>query len=237
MACRTDSGSTQLHRLGDGKSRVAGEDTPHAPRAFADHRASVNDGADGLLGSTQLHRLGGGESRVAGEDTPSCSASVRRPPSLRQRWGRGFWGQLSCAGSGTAKVASRARIRPMLCERSPTPEPSGNAGADGLLGSTQLHRLGGGESRVAGEDTPPCSASVGRPPSLPCTDAFRRFGTLCYRRCDRTTCRTWAAITDSSSVGITQAETRLAGVLIRGPWPALALGSISRPSHSRPAAI
>jgi hypothetical protein len=32
-------GSTQLHRLGDGKSRVAGEDTPHAPRAFADPRA------------------------------------------------------------------------------------------------------------------------------------------------------------------------------------------------------
>ena len=34
------------------------------------------------LGSTQLHRLGGGKSRVAGEDTPSCSASVRRSPSL-----------------------------------------------------------------------------------------------------------------------------------------------------------
>ena len=112
MACRTDSGSTQLHRLGDGKSRVAGEDTPHAPRAFADHRAFGQRRGRWSLGSTQLHRLGGGESRVAGEDTPSCSASVRRPPSLRQRWGRGFWGQLSCAGSGTAKVASRARIRP-----------------------------------------------------------------------------------------------------------------------------
>jgi len=42
----------------------------------------------------------------------------------------------------------------MLRERSPTPEPSVNAGADGLLGSTQLRRLGDGESRVAGEDTP-----------------------------------------------------------------------------------
>ena len=32
-------GSTGVHRPGGGKSRVAGEDTPHAPRAFADPRA------------------------------------------------------------------------------------------------------------------------------------------------------------------------------------------------------
>jgi len=32
MACRTDSVSTQLRRLGDGKSGVAGEDTPELLR-------------------------------------------------------------------------------------------------------------------------------------------------------------------------------------------------------------
>jgi hypothetical protein len=53
----------------------------------------------------------------------------------------------------------------MLRERLPTPEPLGNAGA-WSLGSTLLRRLGDGKSRVAGEDTPPCSASVCRPPSL-----------------------------------------------------------------------
>ena len=57
------------------------------------------------------------------------------------------------AGSGTAKVASRARIRPMLRERSPTTEPPSTMGQR-FLGSTQLRRLGDGKSRVAGEDTP-----------------------------------------------------------------------------------
>ena len=68
-------GSTQMHRLGDGKSRVAGEDTPHAPRAFADPRACA---------STQLHRPGDGKSRVAGEDTPRLlreRSPIPGPPS------------------------------------------------------------------------------------------------------------------------------------------------------------
>ena len=62
-------------------------------------------------------------------------------------------GQLSCTGSGTAKVASRARIR-LNCSASVRRSPSLRRGFGGGFGSTQLHRLGDGKSGVAGEDTP-----------------------------------------------------------------------------------
>jgi len=95
------------HRLGGGKSRVAGEDTPHAPRAFADPRAySVNAGA-WSLGSTQLHRLGSGKSRVAGEDTPHAPRAFADPRASSVNAGAWSLGstQLHRLGGGKSRVA------------------------------------------------------------------------------------------------------------------------------------
>ena len=53
--------STLLHRLGDGKRRVAGEDTPRLLR----ERSPIPEPQ-----IKRRRRLGDGKSRVAGEDTP-----------------------------------------------------------------------------------------------------------------------------------------------------------------------
>jgi hypothetical protein len=58
------------------------------------------------------------------------------------------------------KPVPNGRPRPLFGGRAASPSPPD-------LLPICLHRLGGGKSRVAGEDTPPCSASVRRPPSLP----------------------------------------------------------------------
>ena len=181
MACRADSGSTQLHRLRDGKSRVAGEDTPPLLR----ERSPIPEPPAGFWERVRV--------------------DAAAPAQGRQK---------SRRGRGYAPIAPRAFADPRA--------------SVGVLGA------GAGQRGCTGSGT---AKEVRRPPRLPCTDAFRCFGEPCYRRCDRATCRTWAAITASSSVGITQADTRLAGLLIRGPWAALASGSISTPSHSSPAAI
>ena len=90
-------------------------------------------------------RLGCGESRVAGEDTPHAPRAFAEPRALGQLW---------CAGSGTAKVASRARIRPNCSASVRRPPSLRSTPGQRSLGSTLVRRLGGGKSRVAGEDTP-----------------------------------------------------------------------------------
>ena len=202
-------------RLGGGESRVAGEDTPHAPRAFAEPRA---------LG--QLWCAGSGTAKVASRARirPNCSASVRRPPSLRSTPGQRSLGStlVRRLGGGESRVAGEDTPQ-LLRERSPNLEPWVNAGAEVFgvnsgapargrrksrrgrgyapcsasvrrppclrvtpgqrsLGSTQLRRLGGGKSRVAGEDTPNCSASVRRPPSLRSTLGQRSLGSTQLHR-------------------------------------------------------
>ena len=81
--------------------------------------------------------------------------------------------------------ARRTRLPTLPCERAARPVPNRIASVavvyfvapcGGRLvsqfarahSSSVEHRLGGGKSRVAGEDTPSCSASVCRPPRLPC---------------------------------------------------------------------
>ena len=87
----------------------------------------------------QKSRRGRGYAPVLRERLPT-------PEPLGNAGADGLWGQLSCTGSGTAKVASRARIRPMLRERSPTPEPPVIAGG---AGSGQLNCTGSGTAKVA----------------------------------------------------------------------------------------
>jgi hypothetical protein len=48
----------------------------------------------------------------------------------------------------------------MLLEHLPTPKPPS------AVVAWVVHRLGGGKGLVAGEDTPSCSSSICRPPSL-----------------------------------------------------------------------
>ena len=133
---------------------------------------SVNAGADGLW--CQLSCTGSGAAKVASRARirPNCSASVRRPPRLFNSGAPARGRRKSRRGRGYALV---------LRERLPTPEPPGIAGV-WSLGSTQLRRLGGGESRVAGEDTPSCSASVRRPPTLRSTPGQRSLGSTQLRR-------------------------------------------------------
>ena len=68
----------------------------------------------------------------------------------------------------------------MLRERLPTPSPPlavcPTVAPARAHSSSVVHRLGGGKSRVAGEDTPSCSASVCRPPSLRSTLGQMVFG-------------------------------------------------------------
>ncbi len=116
------------HRLGDGKSRVAGEDAPHCS-ASVRRSPRLRRGFGSEFGSTQLHRLGDGKSRVAGEDTPHCSSSVRRPPRLRRGFGSEFGStQLHRLGDGKSRVAGED-TPPLLRERSPIPEPPVTRGA------------------------------------------------------------------------------------------------------------
>jgi hypothetical protein len=72
---------------------------------------------------------------------PIAPRAFADPRAFGQRRGRGLWGQLSCAGSGAAKVASRARIRPIAPRAFADPQAFGQRRGRWSLGSTQLRRL------------------------------------------------------------------------------------------------
>jgi hypothetical protein len=78
MACRTDSVSTQLHRLGDGKSGVAGEDTPELLRerspipepSLHGCLSSLRRALLSQVRSSHLPDMGGDHGFLVGRDHP-----------------------------------------------------------------------------------------------------------------------------------------------------------------------
>ena len=152
-----------------GSRSSGGSNSDCPPAAAAEARTSSAPPARGRQNS----RRGRGYAR----STPRAFADPRASHPL------------SCTGPGTAKVASRARIRPD-CSASVRRSPG--------VTSTQLQRPGDGKSRVAGEDTPRSLRERSPIPGPPMSD---RFTVVCLLPSE-----TWEGLPVSSSVLWEQAK-------------------------------